>query len=228
VLNRSTQYLGQPLGAVLKLRNPLRQGGERADFQQPIKLHRRRGGIGAWAGIHAAILGNAGWSANERRRGCEVSHALFDTSARVRKGSGRGRAGVTLQASRAVWRAGSCSRDVEAATSLAFWAAYYPMTAPSIAIAKDVDLLSTRADVERLARGLGGKAAFPHKQARSPRARSVAVGESLVFAIGVLLVANGRGRVRSTAKCRCAACIAPFLACRTAHCCGAFLGDLPN
>lgn len=50
--------------------------------------------------------------------------------------------------------------------ALAFWAAYYHTTAPSIAITKDVDLLGTRADVERLARGLGGKAVFPHKQAR--------------------------------------------------------------
>ena len=47
--------------------------------------------------------------------------------------------------------------------ALAFWAAYYHTTAPSIAITKDVDLLGTRADVERLARGLGGKAVFPHK-----------------------------------------------------------------
>jgi hypothetical protein len=47
--------------------------------------------------------------------------------------------------------------------ALAFWAAYYYTTAPSIAITKDVDLLGTRADVERLAHGLGGKAVFPHK-----------------------------------------------------------------
>jgi hypothetical protein len=48
--------------------------------------------------------------------------------------------------------------------ALAFWAAYYHTTAPSIAITKDVDLLGTRADVERLARGLGGKVVFPHKK----------------------------------------------------------------
>jgi hypothetical protein len=48
--------------------------------------------------------------------------------------------------------------------ALAFWAAYYHTSAPSVAITKDVDLLGTRADVERLARGLGGKAVFPHKK----------------------------------------------------------------
>ena len=48
--------------------------------------------------------------------------------------------------------------------ALAFWAAYYHTTAPFIAITKDVDLLGTRADVERLAHGLGGRAVFPHKK----------------------------------------------------------------
>jgi hypothetical protein len=47
--------------------------------------------------------------------------------------------------------------------ALAFWAAYYHATAPAIAITKDVDLLGTKADVERLARGLDAKAVFPHK-----------------------------------------------------------------
>jgi hypothetical protein len=47
--------------------------------------------------------------------------------------------------------------------ALAFWAAYYHTPAPTIAITKDVDLLGTKADVERLARGLDGKAVFPHK-----------------------------------------------------------------
>ena len=84
VFYRSTQYLGQPLGAVLKLRETLRQGGERADFQQPIKLHRMRGRIGAVAGIHLDILGNVGWSANKRGPGCEVSHALFGASTALR------------------------------------------------------------------------------------------------------------------------------------------------
>ena len=45
--------------------------------------------------------------------------------------------------------------------ALAFWAAYYGAPSPPIATTKDVDLLGTRADVERLARGLQGKAAFP-------------------------------------------------------------------
>jgi hypothetical protein len=48
--------------------------------------------------------------------------------------------------------------------ALAFWAAYYHTSTPSAAITKDVDLLGTRADVERLARGLGAKAVFPHKK----------------------------------------------------------------
>jgi hypothetical protein len=47
--------------------------------------------------------------------------------------------------------------------ALAFWAAYYHAPAPTIAITKDVDLLGTKADVERLARGLDAKAVFPHK-----------------------------------------------------------------
>jgi hypothetical protein len=48
--------------------------------------------------------------------------------------------------------------------ALAFWAAYYHTPAPTIAITKDVDLLGTRADVERLARGLDAKAVFPGKK----------------------------------------------------------------
>jgi hypothetical protein len=48
--------------------------------------------------------------------------------------------------------------------ALAFWAAYYHTSAPTIAITKDVDLLGTKADVERLARGLDAKAVFPHEQ----------------------------------------------------------------
>lgn len=47
--------------------------------------------------------------------------------------------------------------------ALAFWAAYYHAPAPAIAITKDVDLLGTKADVERLARGLDAKAVFPHR-----------------------------------------------------------------
>jgi hypothetical protein len=48
--------------------------------------------------------------------------------------------------------------------ALAFWAAYYHTPAPTIAITKDVDLLGTKADVERLARGLDAKAVFPRKK----------------------------------------------------------------
>lgn len=44
--------------------------------------------------------------------------------------------------------------------ALSFWAAYYDVPAPAIAITKDVDFVGSRADVERLARGLGGKATF--------------------------------------------------------------------
>ena len=48
--------------------------------------------------------------------------------------------------------------------ALAFWAAYYHTLAPTIAITKDVDLLGSRADVERLARGLDARAVFPQKK----------------------------------------------------------------
>lgn len=44
--------------------------------------------------------------------------------------------------------------------ALGFWAAYYSVPALPIAITKDVDFIGTRADVERLARGLGAKATF--------------------------------------------------------------------
>ncbi|HVW70734.1 MAG TPA: hypothetical protein VHB68_17270 [Steroidobacteraceae bacterium] len=44
--------------------------------------------------------------------------------------------------------------------ALAFWATYYRIPAPATAVTKDVDFLGTRADVERLARGLGAKATF--------------------------------------------------------------------
>ena len=49
--------------------------------------------------------------------------------------------------------------------ALAFWSAYYQTPAPTIAITKDVDLLGTKTDVERLARGLDARAVFPHKRA---------------------------------------------------------------
>lgn len=48
--------------------------------------------------------------------------------------------------------------------ALAFWAAYYHALAPTIAVTKDVDLLGTKADVERLARGLDAMAVFPRKK----------------------------------------------------------------
>lgn len=48
--------------------------------------------------------------------------------------------------------------------ALAFWAAYYHTSAPTIAITKDVDLLGTKSDVERLARGLDARMVFPHKR----------------------------------------------------------------
>jgi hypothetical protein len=44
--------------------------------------------------------------------------------------------------------------------ALVFWAAYYSVPTPPIAVTKDVDFVGTRADVERLARGLGAKATF--------------------------------------------------------------------
>jgi hypothetical protein len=48
--------------------------------------------------------------------------------------------------------------------ALAFWAAYYHTSAPTIAITKDVDLLGTKSDVERLAHGLDARIVFPHKR----------------------------------------------------------------
>jgi hypothetical protein len=48
--------------------------------------------------------------------------------------------------------------------ALAFWAAYYHTPAATIAITKDVDLLGTKDDVERLARGLDAEAVFPRKK----------------------------------------------------------------
>jgi hypothetical protein len=47
--------------------------------------------------------------------------------------------------------------------ALAFWAGYYDTPAPAIAITKDIDLLGTKADVERLARGLDARALYPQK-----------------------------------------------------------------
>lgn len=58
--------------------------------------------------------------------------------------------------------------------ALAFWAAYYHISVPAIAITKDVDLLGTKADVERLARGLDAEAVFPRK-----RSMTMLVGQVL-------------------------------------------------
>lgn len=48
--------------------------------------------------------------------------------------------------------------------ALAFWSAYYRTPAPPTAVTKDVDLLGTRRDVDRLARGLDAKATFPRRR----------------------------------------------------------------
>jgi hypothetical protein len=47
--------------------------------------------------------------------------------------------------------------------ALAFWSAYYDTPAPVIAITRDVDLIGTRADVERLARGLDATVVYPKR-----------------------------------------------------------------
>ena len=57
MLYRSAQHPSQPFGAVLKLGKAFRKGCERADLQQPVKLYRKRGRLGAVAGIHSDILG---------------------------------------------------------------------------------------------------------------------------------------------------------------------------
>lgn len=49
--------------------------------------------------------------------------------------------------------------------ALAFWSSYYGVALPSSAITKDADFLGSRADVARIARGLGGQAHYPHEQA---------------------------------------------------------------
>jgi hypothetical protein len=47
--------------------------------------------------------------------------------------------------------------------ALAFWAANDDTPATVIAITKDVDFIGTKADVERLARGLNARAVLPRK-----------------------------------------------------------------
>lgn len=49
--------------------------------------------------------------------------------------------------------------------ALAFWAAHYGVAEPQSAITKDADFLGTRADVKRLAAGIGGTMEFPHERA---------------------------------------------------------------
>jgi hypothetical protein len=48
--------------------------------------------------------------------------------------------------------------------ALAFWAAYYRTSAPALAVTKDVDLLGTRRDAQRLARGLDARVTFPRRR----------------------------------------------------------------
>ena len=51
--------------------------------------------------------------------------------------------------------------------ALAFWSVFYQTPSSTLAITMDVDLLGRRADVERLARGLGAKAVFPQAKDRT-------------------------------------------------------------
>lgn len=56
--------------------------------------------------------------------------------------------------------------------ALAFWASFYRTPAPATAVTKDVDLLGTRDDLQRLALGLDATAILPH-----PRAQTLLVGQ---------------------------------------------------
>jgi hypothetical protein len=51
-----TEYPSQPLGAVLKLGKAFREGCERADLQQPIKLHRMLARIDRHLGLITGAL----------------------------------------------------------------------------------------------------------------------------------------------------------------------------
>jgi hypothetical protein len=51
--------------------------------------------------------------------------------------------------------------------ALAFWASYYQTPAPATAVTKDVDLLGTREDLQRLAQGLGATAVIPNRRAQT-------------------------------------------------------------
>ncbi len=49
--------------------------------------------------------------------------------------------------------------------ALAFWASHYGVALPLSAVTKDADFLGQRADVARIARGLGGQAHYVHEEA---------------------------------------------------------------
>lgn len=51
--------------------------------------------------------------------------------------------------------------------ALAFWATYYRTPAPATAVTKDVDLLGTSDDLQRLAQGLEATAIIPHRRAQT-------------------------------------------------------------
>ena len=51
--------------------------------------------------------------------------------------------------------------------ALAFWSSYFGIEPPPGAVTKDADFLGSRADVERIARGLGGQAHYPPERAQT-------------------------------------------------------------
>ncbi len=71
--------------------------------------------------------------------------------------------GITQDLLGAILRLAGTKMVLAGGQALAFWAAYYRVPMPATAITKDVDLIGTRADVTRLARGLDAKAVFPRK-----------------------------------------------------------------
>jgi len=60
--------------------------------------------------------------------------------------------------------------------ALAFWTAYYNSPAPLIAITKDVDFLGTKADVERMARGLDALGGVSSRGRYQPAGRASSKG----------------------------------------------------
>jgi len=62
--------------------------------------------------------------------------------------------------------------------ALAFWSSYYKLPLPRSAVTKDVDLLGTRDDVARLAKGLQGEAIFPQKSSITLLAGQIRLGIS--------------------------------------------------